>query len=58
MIKSVINGRDPEVLKTILGYYARPTGPILDVTCNTRRMWTGVDKEGVIFLDINKSQKR
>ena len=37
--KSVIQGRDPEVLKSLFDFYKRPQGRIVDLTCNKRRMW-------------------
>jgi hypothetical protein len=42
-IRSVIHGRDSEVLNSMIPFYRRPSGPIVDVTCNERRMWKGVD---------------
>ena len=54
MIESVINGRDPLVLKTMLKFYLRPEGPILDVTTNEKRMWKGIDTKDVIFSDLQK----
>lgn len=52
-IKSVINGRDPDVLDAMFGFYVRPRGPVLDVTANERRMWKGLVTEGVTFCDID-----
>ena len=39
---SIIEGRDPLVLQTMLNFYARPGAVVLDVTANRRRMWDGV----------------
>lgn len=54
-IYSVIEGRDGDVLRQMLPFYARPPGPIVDVTCNRRRMWNGLPTEGVVFCDIDPS---
>jgi len=51
----VINGRDPEVLNILLNFYSHPEGKILDVTCNKRRMWKGIDIDNVVFSDIDIS---
>ena len=54
--KSVILGRDPDVLRTLLQFYAMPNARILDCTCNAHRMWKGVKwKGGVIYSDIDPS---
>ncbi len=56
-IKSVMMGRDPEVLDQLFEFYVRPAGKVVDVTCNKRRMWKGLNTEGVIFCDIDESVK-
>jgi len=56
-IKSVINGRDPEVLRTLFSFYPRPQGKIVDLTCNTRKMWKGLSTKDVTFCDINPEVK-
>lgn len=56
-IRSLIEGRDPDVLDAMFGFYARPEGKIVDVTCNARRMWKGLDTTGVAFCDINLQMK-
>lgn len=56
-IKSVINGRDPDVLKSMLAFYKRPAGKIVDLTCNSRRMWKGLDTTDVTFCDIDPQFK-
>jgi SAM-dependent methyltransferase len=46
--------RDPEVLETMLRFYARDDSRILDVTANNRRMWQGVSRSAdVMFADID-----
>ena len=52
---SVILGRDPEVLSTMLAFYAKPNARILDVTANERRMWKNVEWSGPApyFTDID-----
>lgn len=50
---SVMLARDPEVLRTMLGFYAWPGATVLDVTANERRMWKGVDWPNVTFADID-----
>jgi SAM-dependent methyltransferase len=50
-MESVIMGRDPKVLDQLFGFYARPEGPVLDVTANRRRMWKGLETRGVLFAD-------
>jgi hypothetical protein len=56
MITSIINGRDPQVLTTLLTFYAHPKGTIYDVTCNEKRMWKGVSDAGsVVYSDIDKT---
>lgn len=50
--RSLVLGRDGEVLKQILPFYARPPGPILDVTAGSRRMWKGLN-ESPIYCDID-----
>lgn len=54
-IKSVIQGRDPEVLKSLFEFYSRPSGKIVDLTCNQRRMWKGLPTKKVTFCDIDPS---
>lgn len=54
---SVMLARDPEVLRTMLAFYARPDAKVLDVTANERRMWNGVDWPGVTFADIDPAMK-
>jgi hypothetical protein len=53
-ITSIIHGRDNEVLSSLLNFYDRPQGTIADLTCNSRRMWKGLNVENVVFCDINK----
>lgn len=51
---SVMMARDPEVLQTMLDFYARPGAPVVDVTCNERRMWKSVTWDGpVTYCDID-----
>jgi hypothetical protein len=51
---SVMMARDPEVLQTMLDFYAWPTARVLDVTANRRRMWKGVVHSGeILFGDID-----
>jgi hypothetical protein len=51
---SVMLARDPEVLTTMLEFYAWPGARVLDVTANARRMWKGVDHPGgVTYVDID-----
>lgn len=52
-IKSVINGRDPEVLKSLFEFYVHPKGKVVDLTCNSRKMWKGLNTEGIVFCDID-----
>ncbi len=52
-IKSVIEGRDPDVLDALFGFYHRPEGKIVDLTCNRRRMWQGLNTQNVTFCDID-----
>lgn len=55
---SVIDGRDPQVLTTMLGFYATPGARILDATANRRKMWNGVTWGGeFVFLDIDAEVK-
>lgn len=56
-IHSVINGRDPDVLDALFGFYSRPEGRVVDLTCNKRRMWKGLVTEGVTFCDIDPSMQ-
>jgi hypothetical protein len=53
MIESVIHGRDPQVLTTLLDYYRHPDGIIYDVTANERRMWEKVLVKNIVFSDID-----
>lgn len=50
---SVMLARDPEVLQTMLGFYAQPGAKVIDVTANARRMWDGVVWPDVTFADID-----
>lgn len=51
---SIIQGRDPLVLKTMLDFYAKPEANVLDVTANSRKMWKGVSHVGkVTYMDID-----
>lgn len=53
---SVIEGRDPAVLTTLLSFYAQPTSRVLDATANRRKMWKGVEHAGErVHLDIDPS---
>ena len=54
MIESVIYGRDPFVLSTLLNYYRHPEGQIYDVTSNEKRMWKDLPTKKVIFSDIDR----
>ena len=54
-IYSVVNGRDPEVLDTLFGFYKRPAGKVIDLTCNRRKMWKGLNTENIVFCDIDSS---
>lgn len=52
---SLIEGRDPDVLRILLGFYQRPEkGMIVDVTANRRKMWSGLDTSGVTFCDVDE----
>ena len=42
-IESVILGRDKDVLNAIFPFYAPNAQEVRDVTCNTRKMWKGVN---------------
>ena len=51
---SVIEGRDPLVLQTMLDFYAPQGATVIDVTANRRRMWEGVRWAGpVSYVDID-----
>lgn len=51
---SVMLARDPEVLTTMLEFYAWPEARVLDVTANKRTMWKGISHPGgVTFSDID-----
>lgn len=51
---SVIEGRDPLVLQTMLDFYAPSGAVVLDVTANRRRMWAGVLWSGpVTYMDAD-----
>jgi hypothetical protein len=52
-MRSVIEGRDNDVLAALFGFYARPPGKVVDLTCNSRKMWKGLDTAGVTFCDID-----
>jgi len=52
-IKSVIEGRDPDVLDQLFEFYTRPPGKIVDLTCNYRRMWKNLNTDGVVFCDLD-----
>lgn len=54
---SVIDGRDPLVLQTMLEFYAWPGAKVLDVTANRRRMWRGVPWRHVMYADIDRATK-
>ena len=55
---SIIEGRDPLVLQTMLNFYARPGAVVLDVTANRRRMWDGVSWSGpVTYTDLDPDAK-
>jgi hypothetical protein len=56
-IKSIIEGRDNVVLKSLFDFYWHPEGKIVDLTCNKKRMWKGLPQENVIFCDIDPSYK-
>ena len=49
---SVMLARDPEVLRTMLDFYAWPAAQVLDVTANERRMWKGVHWPRVTYSDV------
>lgn len=50
---SVMLARDPEVLRTMLGFYAPQAQRIVDCTANARKMWKGLDTSSVTFCDID-----
>lgn len=50
---SVIEGRDPEVLRLMLQFYAWPGAKVIDVTANRRKMWKGVEWPDVTYADID-----
>lgn len=51
---SVIEGRDPAVISTMLAFYAPAGARILDATANRRKMWRGVEWGGErVFMDID-----
>jgi len=50
---SVIEARDPEVLRLMLQFYAWPEAKVLDVTANRRKMWSGVTWPDVTYADID-----
>lgn len=55
---SVIEGRDPRVLQTMLDFYAPPGAVVLDVTANRRRMWEGVSWSGpVTYVDVDPAME-
>lgn len=54
---SVMAARDPEVLATLLSFYAPTAEHIVDVTANARRMWKGLDTSKVTFCDIDSAMK-
>lgn len=52
---SVVEGRDPFVLSTMLDFYAEKGAPVLDATANWRKMWDGVVWDGLrVFADIDR----
>lgn len=52
--ESVMIARDPEVLQTMLDFYAAPGSRVLDCTSNKRRIWKGVIwQPGPVFMDID-----
>lgn len=55
---SVMLERDPEVLTTMLRFYAKSGAEVLDVTANKRRMWNGViHNSRVTYADIDAEMK-
>lgn len=55
---SVMDARDPEVLRLMLDFYAWPAAQVLDVTANERRMWKGVEHPGgITYADIDPAMK-
>jgi hypothetical protein len=54
-LRSVIEGRDPDVLGALLSFYRRPAGKVVDLTANRRKMWVGLQTSGVTFCDIDPS---
>ena len=50
---SVMMARDPEVLSTMLAFYAPNANKIIDCTANARRMWKGLPTDKVTFCDID-----
>lgn len=54
---SVMLARDPEVLRTMLEFYAWPGASVLDVTANERRMWSGVHWPAVTFADLDPAMR-
>ncbi len=54
--QSVILGRDPEVLGSLLRFYALDKARVLDCTANSRKMWKGVKWSGEkVYADIDLS---
>jgi hypothetical protein len=55
---SVMDARDPEVLRLMLDFYGWPAAQVIDVTANERRMWKGVDHPGgVTYADIDPAMQ-
>lgn len=55
--KSVIEGRDGDVLDLLFSFYTKPEGRVVDLTANNRKMWKGLDSSGVVFCDIDEEVK-
>ena len=51
--ESVIYGRDPQVLETLLCFYACKHPRIVDLTAGERRMWKGLVGWDVTYCDID-----
>jgi hypothetical protein len=52
-----MEARDPEVLASMLAFYAPTATRIVDCTANERRMWKGLDTGRVSFCDIDPTMR-
>jgi len=55
MPESIFVGRDPELLKEMMGFYSYPEGKIYDVTANEKRMWKNLTQTNIIFSDVDRN---